>query len=145
MFGRKKASAQAVQRASYDRSQPGGNPGGFLTWSPPTPYTFRADMPLSGVPQVGAGNMGFVGAPNGTAPRSLLEFLGGAGGLLVRGQIKPAVGGTGTYIVPPGNTQEMGLGGLTGGVYQVGQLTAQALMSFQQGVPYQGQGPAPAS
>lgn len=72
-----------------------------------------------------------------------MEFLGGAGGLLVRGQIKPAVGGTGTYLVPPGNTQEIGLEGLTGGVYAVGQLSTQALMSFMQGHPYNGNGPAP--
>lgn len=146
MFGRKKrAPVASATRARYDRSQPGGNPGGFTTLSPPTPYVFRADLPLQGVPQVGVGNMGFTGAPNSLAPRGLLEFLGGSGGVLVKGQIKPAVGGTGTYIVPPGNTQEIGLEGLTGGVYQVGQLSSQALMSFMQGQSYQGQGPAPAS
>lgn len=144
MFGRKRqATVESVSRASYDRGQPGGYPGGFTTLSPPTPYQFRADMPLSGVPQVGVGNMGFVGAPNGTAPRSLMEFLGGSGGVLVKRQIKPAVGGTGTYIVPPGNTQEIGLEGLTGGLYAVGQLSSQALMSYMQGQPYNGNGPAP--
>lgn len=132
-------------RSSYDRAQPGGHPGGFTSFSPPTPYTFKADLPLQGVPGVGVGNMGFRGAPNGAAPRGLLESLAGAGGILVKRDIAPTAAATGTYLVPPNNVQTVPLGGLTGAVYQTGQLTAQALMSYQQGQAYNGQGPAPSA
>lgn len=87
--------------------------------------------------------MGFRGAPNALAPRGLLVSLEGAGGLLVKRDIAPTAAATGTYLVPPNNVQTIPLGGLTGGLYQQGQLTAQALMSYTQAQAYNGQGPAP--
>lgn len=110
---------------------------GFVaTWQGPvSPYRFKRNV---GIPflGLGVGNDAFLGSEPG-AGHSYMVDLAGMGGVPVRRDLAPArnktivTGGPGTAAIAP-------LSGLTGGIYQTGQLTATALMQFQQRQAFNG-------
>lgn len=105
-----------------------------------TPYRYKGNFrrPYAGF---GVAERGFTGTEPG-APSGLLVDIAGMGGILVKRDIKPAA----NFVVQTGGAggaQTSPIGGLTGGLYQVGQLTATALSQYQQQQAYNGTGTPP--
>lgn len=103
-------------------------------WSARTPYLFKGNSraPYAGF---GVAERAFIGTSPG-APQGLLVDIAGAGGVPVKRDIFSTFG---TYISGgPGTAAQVPIGGLTGGLYQVGQLTATALQEFIQQQSYDG-------